>query len=114
MPSSPLKKGPPGLESVPFGVHYSTMSDSSPAPADNGEKICYCFEVYEKTIEQAVRAFGLRTVDEVKQATKAGCGCHTCHPEIEEILARCARGTFRFPAGNPAPLPPALRPVRRS
>lgn len=97
-------------------MNDTTPTPSAPAPATpgDGEKICYCFEVYEKTIEQAVRAFGLRTVDEVKQATKAGCGCHTCHPEIEEILARCARGMFRFPAGQPAPLPPARRPVRRT
>jgi len=38
---------------------------------------------------------GLTTVDAVSKATKAGAGCHTCHPDIDAILARCARGNYR-------------------
>ncbi|CAG0989263.1 hypothetical protein MYXO_02303 [Myxococcaceae bacterium] len=47
----------------------------------------------------AVRAGGLRSVDEVTKAVRAGGGCGTCHPEIDEILADA----------NGAPYPEALR-----
>jgi NifU-like protein len=60
------------------------------------EALCTCFEVPESIIERAVRLRGLKTVDEITAATKAGGGCHTCHPELEEILARCEKRQYKF------------------
>lgn len=65
-------------------------------PAAGEPLLCTCFQVPESVIERAVRLRGLKTVDEITAATRAGGGCHTCHPELEEILERCARGEYKF------------------
>ncbi|HYG78704.1 MAG TPA: iron-sulfur cluster assembly scaffold protein [Planctomycetota bacterium] len=57
--------------------------------------LCTCFQVSESLIERAVRLRGLKSIDEITAATRAGGGCHTCHPELEEILERCAKGEYR-------------------
>lgn len=53
-----------------------------------GEKvlICTCFGVAEDTIENAIRAQHLTTVDEVTEACNAGGGCGSCQPLIQDIL----------------------------
>jgi len=58
--------------------------------------ICTCFQVPESVIERAIRLRGLKTVDEITSATSAGGGCHTCHPELEDILERCAKSEYKF------------------
>jgi len=58
--------------------------------------LCTCFQVSEGAIERAIRLRGLRSVNDVTAATKAGGGCHTCHPDIEEILARIGAGKYKF------------------
>lgn len=65
-------------------------------PAAGEPLICTCFQVPESVIERAVRLRGLKTVDEITAATRAGGGCHTCHPELDEILERCAAGEYKF------------------
>ncbi len=39
------------------------------------EIICHCFEVSREEIENAIREKGLKTVEEVGEATNAGTGC---------------------------------------
>ena len=53
-----------------------------------GEKalICNCFGVSEETIEQNITAQNLETVEEVTNVCKAGGGCGSCQPLIQEIL----------------------------
>jgi len=58
--------------------------------------LCSCYQVGEAEIEKAVRLRGLKTVDEITAATRAGGGCHTCHPDLEDILGRCERHEFKF------------------
>jgi NifU-like protein len=48
--------------------------------------ICTCFGVSETTIEHAVEAGALQTIEEVTKSCSAGGGCGSCHPLIEEIL----------------------------
>lgn len=48
--------------------------------------VCNCMEVYRSTIEAAIREKGLKTVEEVGDATDAGTVCGTCQEEIQEIL----------------------------
>ena len=50
------------------------------------EIICHCFEVSREVIENAIREKGLKTVEEVGEATNAGTGCGGCQEQIQEIL----------------------------
>ena len=50
------------------------------------EIICHCFEVSREEIENAIREQGLKTVEEVGEATNAGTGCGGCQEQIQEIL----------------------------
>lgn len=54
--------------------------------SDNNEIICNCMGVTRGDIIKAINEKGLKTVDEVGEATDAGTGCGGCHPEIQEIL----------------------------
>ena len=69
---------------------------SLPDPPSD-EMVCYCFEVTEREIEAAIRIKGLKSVEDINQVTQAGCGCHTCWPDLETILRRCERGEYKFP-----------------
>ncbi len=48
--------------------------------------ICTCFGVSEQRIEQEIRRGRLQTIAEVTRACKAGAGCRSCYPLIEDIL----------------------------
>lgn len=48
--------------------------------------ICTCFGVSERRIEQAIHENHLTTIAEVTRACKAGAGCRSCYPLIEDIL----------------------------
>jgi len=60
------------------------MSDSSEA---RPRLVCRCLGVSSPRLFAAVRKGHLTTVAEVTKACRAGGGCGTCHPEIEEVLA---------------------------
>ena len=53
-----------------------------------GEKalICTCFGVSEETIEKAVAANKLETVEDVIDVCNAGGGCGSCRFLIQEII----------------------------
>lgn len=79
-------------------------------PDDSDDEwLCYCFQVKAQQVEHAIRTLGLKTVDEVGAATRAGCGCRTCRPEIEALLAACARGEYKFPGPAESGVPPASK-----
>jgi len=48
--------------------------------------ICTCMEVYRNTIVEAIKENGLKTVDEVGEATEAGTVCGECQDDIQELL----------------------------
>ena len=50
------------------------------------EILCHCCEVSREEIENAIREKGLKTVEEVGEATNAGTGCGGCQEQIQEIL----------------------------
>jgi len=56
--------------------------------------ICTCFCVSERTIEREIQTHGLRTIAEVTAACKAGAGCRSCYPLIEDILDDCERSKW--------------------
>ncbi len=53
-----------------------------------GRVVCRCFGVTEKEIERVIRENNLTTVEQITHYTKAGGGCGSCAPDLEEILAR--------------------------
>ncbi|MBE9504626.1 MAG: Fe-S cluster assembly protein NifU [Proteobacteria bacterium] len=55
---------------------------------EEGPLVCQCFGIHEKFIEKTVTENDLRTVEDVTNYTKAGGGCQTCHPAIEDIIER--------------------------
>lgn len=50
------------------------------------ELICTCNEVYKSEIVKAIKEKGLKTVEEVGDATAAGTTCGGCQDTIQEIL----------------------------
>jgi NifU-like protein len=57
---------------------------------DPHDVVCKCFGISGKEIREVVSLNGLKTVEQVTHYTKAGGGCSTCHPEIQEILREIA------------------------
>ncbi len=52
----------------------------------NDEIICHCMDVTRGDIINAIKEKGLKTIDEVGEATEAGTGCGGCHDDIQAIL----------------------------
>jgi len=52
--------------------------------------ICTCFCVSERTIESEIQKSGLTTVSDVTRACRAGGGCRSCWPLIEDMLRTAA------------------------
>lgn len=50
-----------------------------------GKTICYCLNVNEDEIKQAIED-GSKSVDDIKEATGAGTACGACIKRIEKIL----------------------------
>jgi NifU-like protein len=59
--------------------------------------ICTCFGVSERTIERVIQANRLSTVAEVTRACRAGAGCRSCYPLIEDIMDDYWRTNFVNP-----------------
>jgi NifU-like protein len=57
---------------------------------DHEDVVCKCFGITGEEIREVVKLNGLKTVEQVTHYTKAGGGCSTCHPEIQEILRELA------------------------
>lgn len=54
---------------------------------EEGEIVCQCFGITDKEILRAIKENGLTTIEQVKNYTKAGGGCESCHPKIEALIA---------------------------
>jgi len=52
----------------------------------NDEIICNCNEITRGEIIKAINDKGLKTVEEVGEATEAGTVCGACQDDIQEIL----------------------------
>jgi len=53
-----------------------------------GEVVCKCFGTTDKEIERVIKENQLSSLAEVTHYTKAGGGCESCHPLIEEIISK--------------------------
>jgi NifU-like protein len=57
-----------------------------PPKVEEGNIICQCFGVTDEKIKRVIRENNLHTVEDVTNFTKAGGGCGSCIPDIENIL----------------------------
>ena len=54
----------------------------------DGEKLlCYCLGVRYGRVIDTIRADRCTSVQQVTRRCKAGGGCRSCHPEIQELIA---------------------------
>jgi len=57
-------------------------------PEEPERTVCYCLQVSEQDIEDAVIEHGVRTFEELQQRTKVATGCGECRDEAERVLNR--------------------------
>ena len=88
-----------GREALEQAIDFYKGGGLPMAPQE--EVVCTCFGVTQKEIERAIRENDLRTVEEVTNYTKAGGGCESCHPAIQDLLDK-VRGEL---SERPAPRP---------
>ncbi|MFD6211238.1 nitrite reductase large subunit NirB [Peribacillus sp. NPDC060253] len=67
--------------------HSSDTSEGVIAAMANHEIICNCNAVSKGAIIDAVQNKGLKTVEQIKQCTKASGSCGGCKPAVNELLA---------------------------
>lgn len=53
---------------------------------EEGETVCYCFDVPDTVIRRVIRENDIEEVDQVTEICNAGGGCTSCHPDIEELI----------------------------
>ncbi|WP_339191936.1 nitrite reductase large subunit NirB [Bacillus sp. FSL K6-1003] len=82
------------IEPDQTGISFATMPLT--------ETICQCNSVTKGLIEKAVHTKGLKTVEEVKQCTKASGSCGGCRPLVEDLLKYMASSEYTEPAGQPS------------
>lgn len=47
---------------------------------------CHCLGVTYGRVEQTIRTHRCRKVEEVTRLCRAGGGCRSCHPDIQDLL----------------------------
>lgn len=77
-----------GTEALEIAINNFKGIDIKHEEEDEGKLLCTCFGVTEGKIEKAIRENNLKTAEEVTHYTKAGGGCGSCIPEIEDIIER--------------------------
>ena len=78
-----------------------------------GEVICKCFGITDKEIERVIKENQLSTVAEVTHYTKAGGGCESCHPKIEEIISKVEGKVSKKPAPEKIPQKQKLTNIQK-
>lgn len=75
-----------GGEPVPDGLLSADAGAGPAAEDDDAALLCVCNAVSRGTLKTIARDRGLRSVDEVRDATRAASGCGGCAPAIQELL----------------------------
>ncbi len=88
-----------GRDALEAAIHNYRGEKVSEHEEDEGAIVCQCFGVTDEKIKRVVRENKLTTVEQVTHYCKAGGGCTSCHPRIEELIEE-VRG--RQPATAPA------------
>ena len=77
-----------GREALEAAIANYRGIDLKQLKEDEGSLVCKCFGIHEGCIEKIVQENSLKTVEEVTNYTKAGGGCQSCHPAIEDIIEK--------------------------
>ncbi len=77
-----------------------TGEQGSEGPEGRGDDriLCHCMNVTAGTVRRTIEIHRCRRVEDVTALCRAGGGCRTCWPEIEELLAaarRARRGVLK-------------------
>ena len=64
-----------------------SSGDGPQSPGGPPRLICRCIGVSSRRIATAILDQDLSRREQIQEAVRAGTGCGTCHPEIDEILA---------------------------
>jgi NifU-like protein len=80
---------------------------------EEGRLVCTCFGVHEEKIRRAIRENHLETIEDITNFTKAGGGCQTCHPDLEEILEEEMGTAVAAPAEEAPAEPRRLTNIQR-
>jgi NifU-like protein len=91
MPEEKMHCSVMGREALEAAIANYRGIDLGKKEAAEGEIVCHCFGVTDQEILRTIKENGLTTVEQVKNYTKAGGGCESCHPKIAELIA-AARG----------------------
>lgn len=75
-----------GKEALDAAVAKFRGLDLEHHDEDEGKVVCYCFGISENKIRNIVRDNGLTEIEQVTNFCKAGGGCQSCHPSIEDII----------------------------
>lgn len=78
---------PPGRESAVAVMEVASAPALAAPPADDDPLICYCFGIPRSTIRKAILAHELHEAGDITLQTRAGGGCGSCHPDLEDELA---------------------------
>jgi bacterioferritin-associated ferredoxin len=56
-------------------------------PTDDNPLVCFCFNVTQQEVMAVIQMDEVQTVMDITDHCKAGNGCSTCWPLLEELLA---------------------------
>lgn len=84
MPKEKMHCSVMGREALEAAI--ANYQGKAPLPETAEHLVCQCFEVSEEKIRRVALENHLTTVEDVTAFTKAGGGCGSCAPKIEEIL----------------------------
>lgn len=81
-----------------FSSEGGDRGEEAAASMPDPEIVCHCNSVSKAAIVRAVQEGGLKTVEEVKQRTKASGACGGCKPMVAAVLKLAMSGAVKAPA----------------
>jgi assimilatory nitrate reductase catalytic subunit len=76
-------------KTLPIKTRFKLMSGiDSDGKGDVGDMICSCFQVGEKTIQEAIKSGRCKSVTSLGEKLKCGTNCGSCIPELKTFLLK--------------------------
>ncbi len=79
-----------GQEALEAAIYKYKGIEIDSHEEDEGNLICKCFGISDVKIKRIIRENDLTTAEQVTNYVKAGGGCSTCLPDIDDLLAEVA------------------------
>ncbi len=109
-----------GQEALEAAIYKYKGIEIDSHEEDEGNLICKCFGISDVKIKRIIRENDLTTAEQVTNYVKAGGGCSTCLPDIDDLLAEVAtekekslevaREVLENSHSNPQPSPTTQAP----